>query len=472
MVEAVTAGAHASRPLLERITHRLSLRARMVLLAGVTVTVVLVVATVLLGAALRASLVDNLAQVAVVRAHEVAELARQSLLPPTLPVVDDDEAFVQVVRGGEVIAASGNVAGLPAIREPSPRPDDVAVQDVRRLPYADEDDDESEGGFLVAALTTATPDGATTVYTGASLEDVQETLAEAAGIAAAGLPLVVVALAASMWLVVGRTLAPVEHIRAEAEGIGGSELSRRVPDSGRDDEIGRLARTLNAMLARMEDSFQQQRRFVADAAHELRSPVANVRSQLETARESRDAVDWDQRSSILLEDAIRMQRLIEQLLLLARLDAGSTADRRAVDLDDIVLSVAGRLDGRPGIAIDLAKVAPVQISGDPTLIEQLVVNLLDNAVRHARHAVHVTTGTDGEGAYAQVDDDGTGIPSDRRDDVLRRFTRLQDARDRDSGGVGLGLAIAADIAHAHAGTIEVADSTLGGASLRARLGQR
>ncbi|CAN5129584.1 HAMP domain-containing sensor histidine kinase [soil metagenome] len=437
----------------------------MVLLAGATVTVVLLVTTLLWGTALRAALVEDVTEATVAHAQQVAGLAGGGNPSPALPVLDDD-AFALVVRDGVVVAASAGAFEAEVGGLPDARAGELAVHEVSGLAFTDD-----RGAFIVAVLRTEAPQGVTTVYTGRSLEDVNDAMAAAAGVAAVGLPIVVTVLAAAMWLVVGRTLDPVERIRAEAEALGVSELHRRVPASGRDDEIGRLAHTLNAMLARLESSFEQQRRFVADAAHELRTPVANLRAQLEIARAAGSDADWDTRSLVLLEDTLRIQRLIEQLLLLARLDAGRTVAARPVDLDDVVMSVAGRLANCRAITLDLEGIEPVQIGGDPTLVEQLVVNLLDNAMRHADQTVRITTGPgDGGGAFLQVEDDGRGIPAHRRDQVLHRFTRLEDARDRDSGGLGLGLAIAADIAHAHAGEIEVGASDLGGARLRVLLG--
>lgn len=446
----------------DSIAQRLTLRSRMVLLASVTVALVLLAATVLWGVALRSALVEDVAEAAVVHGRQVADLARRGPLPRELSVLDDD-AFAVVLRGDTMVAASAGADPAELGRLSHAGTGDVALHEVSDVGFADE-----SGAFIVAVLVTDTPQGEATVYAGRSLEDVNDAVAAAAGVAAVGLPIVVVVLAAAMWLVVGRTLDPVERIRAEAEALGGSELHRRVPEPARDDEIGRLARTLNAMLARLEASFEQQRRFVADAAHELRTPVANLRTQLEIALETGSEEDWQRRSLVLLDDTLRMQRLIEQLLLLARLDAGGTVARRPVDLDDVVRGVAGRLENSRDVPLDLDRVRPVQISGDPTLVEQLVVNVVENALRHADRMVRVTTTPNGRGAIFQVEDDGLGIPTDRHRDVLTRFTRLQDARDRDSGGLGLGLAIAADIARAHAGDIEVARSELGGASIRVR----
>lgn len=436
----------------------------MVLLASVTVATVIAAAGFGIGVALKASMTESVAVAAVSRAQDIAAAVQHGAMPATFPVLDDDEAFVQVVRSGDVVAASSNIAGQAPLALATPPVGEVTVHDIADLPLA-----EDEGGFRVAVASTVTPQGPTTVYVAGSLEDVHDTIADAIVIAAGGLPLVIVALALAMWLIVGRTLEPVDRIRREADAIGGQDLHRRVPEPDRDDEIGRLARTLNAMLARVEGSAVQQRRFVADAAHELRSPIASLRAQLETAPEVQSPLGWRQRTASLLDETLRMQRLTEQLLLLARLDAAEALRRRPVDLDDIVVTVAGRLRGDPGVALDVSQVRPVQVAGDAILLEQLATNLVENAIRHAHKQVRVRVGHAGGQVFVEVEDDGAGIPVDRRGEVLRPFTRLDDARDRDSGGAGLGLAIAADIARAHGGLIEIGESALGGARVGARI---
>jgi signal transduction histidine kinase len=273
-----------------------------------------------------------------------------------------------------------------------------------------------------------------------------------------------------MWTVIGRTLAPVETIRREADAITGRDLDRRVFEPAQEDEIGRLARTVNAMLARLQDSAERQRRFVADTAHELRSPIASLRTQLETARDSRRPVDWENVSADLLDETVRMQRLAEQLLLLARADSGILRRTRlAVDLDDVVDTVVSHLADHRPVRVDCHAVEPVQVTGDSMLLEQLVRNLLDNAVSHAAREVHVSLSHSDGVAVLTVDDDGPGVPPDRRHEVFERFTRLDIARDRDHGGAGLGLAIVADIARAHEGQVDVGDAPLGGARFRVRL---
>lgn len=174
---------------------------------------------------------------------------------------------------------------------------------------------------MVAATTVATETGPSTVFVASSLEDVNEALTQAGSLALVALPVVVAALVAVMWALVGRALAPVEAIRREADEISGQDLHRRVPEPPTRDEIGRLARTLNHMLDRLETASNRQQRFVADAAHELRTPITSVRAQLETAHDSPRSIDWTAVATDVLEETTRMQQLIDQLLVLAGADA-------------------------------------------------------------------------------------------------------------------------------------------------------
>ncbi len=451
-----------------RLLHRLSLRGRIVALATVAVTLVLLAGGWLLTSALRDALVDDLAGAATLRSQDLATLAAQGALPRPIPIGDADEALVQVVAGGQVVAASANATGQPTLRLEAPPPGSTTLFDVASLPITD---DEDEGGFLVAATSVATPDGVITVYVASSLEDLQETLAEATGLGLRALPVLVVVLAGGIWLLVGRTLAPVDAIRGEADAITGSDLHRRVPEPARQDEIGRLSHTLNRMLGRLEESADRQRRFVADAAHELRTPVASVRTTLETARSSPRQIDWDEVSADVLADTIRMQQLTEQLLLLARVDAGRlTQHMQTIDVDDIVTRTISRHQSESGVDVHVAQIEPVQIAGEPILLEQAVRNLIDNATAHADRRVEIALSHEQDAAVLTVDDDGPGIPADQRRAVFERFTRLDLARARRrAGGAGLGLAIVADIVAAHSGTVQATDSPLGGARFTIRL---
>jgi signal transduction histidine kinase len=218
---------------------------------------------------------------------------------------------------------------------------------------------------------------------------------------------------------------------------------------------------MNAMLARLQDSAERQRRFVADASHELRSPLARMRAELEVDRAHPGSADPAATSASVLEETVGLQRLVDDLLLLARGDAGALDDVRTGPVDlDVVLErlVADRRSARP--RIDTHGVAPVQLPGDEAQLGRALGNLLDNAVRHARGAVTLTLAEHDGTAVLTVADDGPGIPVEERERVFERFTRLDDARSAD-GGAGLGLAIAREIAERHGGSLALTDSGSG-----------
>jgi signal transduction histidine kinase len=290
-----------------------------------------------------------------------------------------------------------------------------------------------------------------------------------------GLPVLLAVVAAVTWLVTRRALRPVEAIRAELAAITSSgDLARRVPEPGSRDEVAGLAATTNATLAALEGSVARQRGFVADASHELRSPIASLRTQLEVAAAHPELLDLDG----LVDDVVRLQHLAADLLLLARLDAGdrpSPAERaRPVELADLVRQEAARRSGGTGaggrrvrIGTDV-RASPVT-PGPEGRLARVLGNLLDNAERHAAGVVLLTLDEEDGAAVLRVADDGPGVPPADRERVFERFVRLDDARARDEGGAGLGLAIARDLVRAQGGTLAVGEAPAGGALFEVRL---
>jgi signal transduction histidine kinase len=271
------------------------------------------------------------------------------------------------------------------------------------------------------------------------------------------LPAAVALIAAVAWLSVGRALRPVEAISDELAAITAANLNRRVPVPDTGDEIEGLALTTNATLDRLEDAVTRQRRFVADAAHELRSPLAGLRNTVEVAQATAAPEDLPAALDVVLASTRRLQDLTDDLLLLARLDRPETRPRTPVDLAAVVEEqVAERRYGDGGrVEFTATVTGPVVVPGDQRQLERLVRNLLDNADRHADTAVSVAVSRAGGEAVVEVVDDGGGIDPEDRELVFQPFTRLDDARARDSGGTGLGLAIARNIAAGHGGRIEV-----------------
>ncbi|ONI80019.1 hypothetical protein ALI144C_23485 [Actinosynnema sp. ALI-1.44] len=280
------------------------------------------------------------------------------------------------------------------------------------------------------------------------------------GALAVGLPLSVLFVALVAWLVAGRALRPVAAIRAEMATISEHALQRRVPVPVARDEIADLAATTNATLDRLQRAMHQQQQFVADASHELRSPLANLRTWLDVARAHPEHTDWLAVTERAGQDIDRMQALITDLLLLAQHDAQQRPlPDRLVDIAALAEEqVAERRYVVDGLTIHADTPAEVLVPGHAEHLERVLRNLLDNAVRHAESSVWVTVTSDApDRVILEVRDDGPGISPADRDRVFDRFTRLDDARTRDTGGTGLGLAIASVIVHRHGGTLTVAD---------------
>ena len=434
-----------------------SVRARATVAASLVVAVALAVASLAMLSLLSADLHNKAEQGAQLQAVAVAKLAADGRLTKLVPL-DNGTDFIQVVDAdGKVVASSQNVAGRPALA-PVPR-DPVKRRDLGLLGV--------EVHQQVTSVAAETPDGQVVIRTGVSLRAADAAEATTAVTLGVGCPLLLLTVALVTWRVTGRALRPVEAIRTEVAAIGEQALHRRVPIPRGDDEITRLATTMNAMLDRLHVARQRQRQFIADASHELRSPITVLRTQLEVALAHPDPKVRTGLVEGALQDTDRLQALAADLLLLARLDAGPV-DRPMdpVDLGEIVRStVLGRGDERCAVTLDLRE--QVLLPGNRLWLTRLVTNLLDNAQRHARHTVAVSVYADGREGVLEVHNDGPAIEPADRPRIFERFTRLDDARSRDHGGAGLGLPIALDIAQHHGGTLTVADSPVG-ATFQAR----
>ncbi|MDP4333351.1 HAMP domain-containing sensor histidine kinase [Curtobacterium sp. A7_M15] len=370
-----------------------------------------------------------------------------------------EDVLVQVVSDDGSVLAHGDDADPPA------------------LPTADESHWTHDGErWLLVADDVDLPGGgdATLVY-GVSLDQADAAVGAAVALLAVGVPVLVVVMGAVTWVVTGRSLRPVERMRTEVETIRAARPDARVavPDTG--DEIARLATTMNTMLDRLDRSAAGQRRFVSDASHELRSPIATIRQHAEVAAAHPDRADVVELSEVVRSEALRLQDLVTGLLELSRLDEGDVGLRRAVDLDDLALDAVARarrsLEAEPtgSVHVDGSGIGPARVLGDERLLAAVVRNLVDNAVRHASARVVVALVAQDGYAVLAVDDDGAGIPAADRDRVFERLVRLDDARSRDAGGAGLGLAIVRDAVRAHGGDVVVTDSRLGGARFAVRI---
>jgi signal transduction histidine kinase len=280
---------------------------------------------------------------------------------------------------------------------------------------------------------------------------------------AVGVPVIIALVVVATYRLVGTALRPVEAIRARVASISSTDLAQRVPVPGTGDEIADLAATMNGMLARLEHGRAAQHRLVSDASHELRSPLTTISAALEMAAGRPELMDTALIDESLLPEVRRMQRLIEDLLLLARSDEQAVELRRDdVDLDDVLDAEAGRLRAIGTVRV-ASHIVACRTVGDRAALARVVRNLVDNAARHAASTVTMACRAESDHAVITIADDGPGIPAPDRARVFERFVRLDPARTRSSGGSGLGLSIVEEIVRAHHGTAEVGDAPGGGA---------
>ncbi len=316
------------------------------------------------------------------------------------------------------------------------------------------------GRHRVVAVQAQGPDGPLRIYVATSLEPADHAVKVWAIRLAAVLPMVVLLVGSITWWGMGRALGPVEEMRAQLHAISATDRRRRVRVPSGADEIVRLGTTMNALLDRLAAASERQRQFTADASHELRSPLAAMRVQLEGALARPDLIDWPATAQDVLADQTRVEVLVRDLLLLASLDAAATR-HETLDLATVVGHELDLVVTRPGRAVQRGLITPCRVRGDAAQLGRVVRNLVENAERHATSEVAVSTRPEGADVVLEVHDDGPGLARCDRERIFARFVRLDDARSRDEGGTGLGLAIVREIVNAHVGSVYVADRPAG-----------
>jgi signal transduction histidine kinase len=475
---------------------RRSLRARLTIVATAGLALAVAAAAVLLWVSLRQSLIQGLNSTVRGEARQVAALADDHRLPGlVLPAAGT--LTIQVLNAsGRIVDASPGADRLvpllpPARAAAAARSGRPVLMDGRPhgLPY------------LVWVVAVPARRVHKTVLAGADFAPVVNSVAVLAHALLVGTPLLLALLALVTWLVVGSTLRPIAALRRGAQEVTATTRPRALPVPEAHDEVRDLAVTLNDMLARLGAAHQRQRELVSDTAHELRSPIASIRAQLEVALDHPGQQDWRQTAAGVLADTLRLGRLAEDLLVLARLDEqheqaldpggrGSGPGGRGSGPGGRDSGPGGRdggpggRDGGPGRAADLAAIAvtaaersagsrvpvtasvagPCPVRGDPEGLRRMVDNLVENALRYAASAVTVAVAAENGHALLAVTDDGPGIPPGDRERVFERFVRLDDARSREdgeSGGAGLGLAIVRATARAHGGSAWLEDASPG-----------
>ena len=391
-----------------------SVRLRLTAAAAAVTVAVLAVASAALVVAFARSQADAADDLARARVSELAGRAEQGEVPRLLTDVGED-GFAQVVAGDRVLGASAGLGSAPPVSDWRPPAGVVGVRDLDDVP----DDDETED-YRTWATTVTGAEGDTTVYVGTAHEVVGESVRRLVVSLAVGLPLLVAVTTLLLWLLVGRVLRPVD------------------------------------------ESHRRQREFVADAAHELQSPLASSRAQLEVALREDPPQGWREVARGLLADSDRMERLVRDLLFLARDDQVRPVPTSLVDLDDVVLEEVARLRPVTTVVVDTSGVTAAPLRGHQGDLGRMVRNLLANAARHAAGRVEVACGAEPDGTVVlTVTDDGPGVDPELRDRIFERFWR-DDAARSDTDSTGLGLSIVRAVAERHGGTVRVVDAAVGG----------
>ncbi|MGQ0803413.1 MAG: sensor histidine kinase [Actinomycetota bacterium] len=419
-----------------------SVRVRISLLAAAVFAVAMTLAGIGLVVAVRTTLVDRIKDADREQVEAIAAQLERGTPPREVELLNPPPGgFPQIVVEG----ADGRttVPGLPPGQRRAPGP---------------------TGRRVRTETVVETPDGPITVIAQRSLDEVERTVDSVTGALVVGIPILVLLVGAIAWYLSGRALRPVEAIRAEVDAISGTTMHRRVPEPAADDEVGRLARTMNRMLDRLETSSARQREFVSNASHELRSPIAAIRATVEVALRRPDTADWSEIAARILDEDERMEETVSELLELARLDEdGPALPTTTVDIDEVVLEEAGRVDGA---TVRTGGVLAGRVRGSRPQLARVVRNLIANALRHAENAVDVRLRSDDGTVELVVDDDGPGISPADRERVFERFTRLDEGRARDAGGTGLGLAIVRAVVERHRGTVTIEDAPGDGGGAR------
>ena len=328
-------------------------------------------------------------------------------------------------------------------------------------------DDDDRHRLAIRRVSIPPLDTTYVVVVGTDLEPTDEELESLREVLAYVVPIAIVLAGVGGWFLARQSLAPVATMAERARKIGVSDLNARLPVANPRDELGRLAETFNDLLNRLEVSLVQQRQFMADASHELRTPVTTSRTAATVALQQshRDEAEYRETLTIIEQQTTRLSRIVEDMFTLARADAGSYPFRRTLmyldeTVDDAVRAARVLADTKQ-VTIELAAIQSASFSGDEELLGRLIGNLLDNAIRHARpgSVVNVSLGHEPDRYVLSVTNAGEGIAPEIQPHIFERFFRSDVARTSSDGGAGLGLALARWIARAHGGDVTLVRSS-------------
>ena len=443
-----------------RAVARWGVRKRATATAVVVVAAALLVGGLILLVLLQTTLVASTEAAARRKAQDViAQIAGQDVAEAGQYMVATAHAgqYVQILNpDGSVFAASVPAAAGVPVTGLRPDPGQTLTQDLSSLHSIGDNDD-----FLIVATGVPVGGKVYTVAVAATVQVQADTVSAVAWFMLGATPLLLAVVGISVWVLVGRSLRQVERIRGQVARITAQRLDGRVEVPPTADEIQALALTMNTMLERLQASDRDQRRFVSDASHELRSPLATLSAGVEIAAADPSGATWEEMKEVLAGETARMRHLVQDLLTLAKTsDGGLHLETLDVDLDDVLDQELRRLRSTSSHRIE-ASLEPARITGDARRLGQVVRNVLDNADQHARSRIGISLVSTARGAVITIDNDGPPVPGPERERIFERFVRLDESRTREGGGSGLGLAIAVGIMAAHHGTIRATETPAG-----------
>jgi signal transduction histidine kinase len=430
------------------------------MITTVGLAVALVAGAMLLRGTLQASLTRGVDNTARQGGQEIVALINGNRPPPDpLPVVAGTLTIQVLGPHGRVVDASPGADRMVPLLPPA------QAAALARTGRAVLRDGRPFGIPYLMRVVAVPANGGQTVISAAAYTEVRDSMTALGRALIVATPLLLLLLAGATWLVVGSTLRPIAALRRGAQMVTATGKARELPVPEARDEVRTLAITLNDMLARLDSAQRRQRSLVSDTAHELRSPIASIRAQLEVALDHPAQQDWNQTGRDVLADTLRLSRLAEDLLVLARLDEYQprTGAGRPVDLAVLITEEAERSTGGR-VPVTARATGRCVVTGEVEALRRLLRNLIENALRYAKSGVEVSARREAGDAVLTVSDDGPGIPAADRERAFDRFVRLDDARSRDetgTGGAGLGLAIVRAIARTHGGSAHLEDATPG-----------
>jgi signal transduction histidine kinase len=448
-------------------SRRLSIRARLTLFFVLAIAVVLAFTGFALINLVHRSLVSSAsnqidAEMAMTQSR-FAQAPMKKTGEVVLPMQGDVVVQVTNISGTKVWAASSAIADAPVLartRTDYSSANGLAVKLVHSSAAASTLAQIDLG--QVETITTTRGPGLMFgfVYGGPIDHSVAVLLASVA----ISFPLLLLISGGLVWMGIGLALAPVESIRRRVAAIAAEDLSQRVPVTGGDDEIARMARTLNEMLDRLESSSKFQQEFVSNASHELRSPLTTLLATVERAASDQPNTNWSEVAETIIREGRRLDVIVDGLFWLARHDENQLdVERVDVDLDDLLFEESQRVRVISDLSTDTTAVQPTRVLGDPAMLKRMVRNVVDNAVRYADSELRFASRYDGAVAVLTVANDGDGLDVEQSVHLFERFVRADPARSRTSGGTGLGLSIVAEIVARHGGSasfVRVASGTM------------